>query len=113
MISINRQFIDDPFYRYKMDKITVTIKNKKTNLINLSNISNTLKIDPKIMFRYITSRLGTFGQEKKESYIISGVFDADKIQNLIYDFIDIYILCKKCKFPEVSDSICKACGFNN
>lgn len=111
MISINREFVNDPFYRYKMDKINITVKNKKTNLTNLINVSSTLKIDPKILFRYITSKLATFGQEKNDSFIISGVFDIDKIQNLIYDFIDINILCKKCKFPEVSNGICKACGF--
>lgn len=113
MIAVNKQFVDDPFYRYKMDKIIINVKNKKTILTNLSSISQTLKIDPKILFRYITSKLATFGQEKNNSFIISGVFDCDKIQNLIYDFIDIHILCKKCKFPEVSNSICKACGFNN
>lgn len=113
MISINRQFIDDPFYRYKMDKINITVKNKKTILTNLLNVSHTLKVDPKVLFRYITSKLATFGQEKNESYIISGIFDIDKIQNLIYDFIDTHVLCKKCKFPELSDSICKACGFIN
>ncbi len=113
MISIKKKFVDDPFYRYKMEKIDISIKNKKTIINNLINISNTLKIEPKVLFRFITSNLASFGQEKNGLYIISGAFDINKIQDVIYIFIDKYILCKKCNFPEIENGICKACGIKN
>lgn len=111
MISIDKKAIDDPFYRYKMEKIEVSIRNKKTVLNNLKTICNTLKTEEKILFRFITKNLNTFGSSESDTYFISGVFESKKIQEVIYNFIDKYILCKKCKFPEISEGICKACGY--
>ncbi len=61
MISINKNFINDPFYRYKMERIQIVTKNNKTIVNNIVNISNTLKTDPKILFKFITKNLNTFG----------------------------------------------------
>jgi translation initiation factor 2 beta subunit (eIF-2beta)/eIF-5 len=117
MISINKKFVNDPFYRYKMNKVDVSVKNKKTTINNLAEICKILKIEEKNLFKFLTNTLGTFGQDKNNNYIISGTFDSNKIQDVIYTFIDKYILCKNCQFPELCKEnnivICKACGASN
>ena len=117
MISINKKFANDPFYRYKMNKVDVSVKNKKTTINNLTEICKNLKTEEKLLFKFLTNTLGTFGQDKNNNYIISGTFDCNKIQDVIYTFIDKYILCKNCQFPELSKEnniiVCKACGAHN
>ena len=35
------------------------------------------------------------------------------VEKILMNFIDNYVVCKKCQYPEVKDKICKSCGHYN
>ena len=59
---------------------------------------------------------------KNERYIVNGSHDSAKLQDLLDDFIQKYVLCASCKNPETIlavnqkkgtiSSSCKACGYS-
>jgi translation initiation factor 5 len=104
----------DPFYRYKMPEIEILQIGKKTQLSNLQDISICLKVKVEELFKYIFKTLNTMGQLKnKQNYQLSGNFNKEKIQIVIYDYIEKFILCKICSIPEIKNNVCLACGAIN
>ncbi|KAL6121842.1 hypothetical protein NUSPORA_01185 [Nucleospora cyclopteri] len=120
MISVNRS-INDPFYRYKMPPVEIAVETNKTLLKNLELICKSFHRDPQHVLKYLSLNFGcntkivTAGTTK---FYLTGVFDSEKIQNGIYDFIDNFVLCKKCENPEtrfieqngVLKRSCNSCG---
>lgn len=101
----------DIFYRYQMPEIEILFIHKKTQLCNLNEISKSINIkDSNILFKYISKKLNTMGQVKNDLYFISGNFDKTIIQNIIYDYINSFLLCKTCNIPEIQNGKCLACG---
>lgn len=118
MIPINKNSIDDPFYRYKMPSIIIKKEVNKTVLINLLDITNSLKTDKEYLCKFLSEELGTSVICKHDKISLNGVFDKTLIQDSIYKFIDIFILCQSCSNPETTMYIknnqiktaCQACG---
>lgn len=122
-MNVNRN-IQDPFYRYKMPKINSRQAGQGngcyTFLDNISDVSNSINTPNQILFSYITNSLGTSYNEKKQT--ITGHYTDEEITNCIYDYIDSFVLCKKCTIPEIIINIegtkkkkkinckCSACG---
>jgi len=127
-LNINGK-ITDNFYRYKMDKIKTTQTGRGGNchtiLDNLDNISNQINTAPELLLQYIGIITGCNTNQKllkENNYVLKGHYEADKIQDIIYNFINFATLCKKCTIPELSPIImkegkkqylimkCSACG---
>ncbi|KCZ79990.1 hypothetical protein H312_02611, partial [Anncaliia algerae PRA339] len=123
-IPVNRN-ISDPFYRYKMPALEIKKEGKsgqKTILLNLNEISRDLKRNPNLILKFLSIELGSQTKAEKNSYKINGNFSSDLLQQLIYDFIDKYIICLRCNNPETfyieerRDEVfreCYACGYKS
>lgn len=97
--------IIDPFYRYKMTKIGFKKEKTKTVILNLDKIASELKVDFKFMINYIKSKLSIAikidnSDTNHVKIIISNHVDTNLVQNSLYDFIESYVLCQKCRLPE-------------
>ncbi|WUR03265.1 eukaryotic translation initiation factor 5 (EIF5) [Vairimorpha necatrix] len=122
MIPINKN-IQDIHFRYKMPSLIIKYEGKntgvKTILVNLDDISRSLSRKSDIILKYFSYTLSL--QTKHDGkFIISGKHDQMKMQNIIYDFIDHFVLCYNCENPEtffVFDTSlkmeCLACGLKS
>lgn len=118
MISINKKFADDQYYRYKMPSILIKKEGNKTILINLLEIINSLKTKKEYLIKFLSEDLGTNICEKNKCITLNGLFEKTIIQESIYNFIENFIICKSCSNPEtelyVKNTIlkcrCRACG---
>lgn len=107
---------DDPFYRYKMPEAVVTHETSKTVIQNLDQIAKAISRNPIHILKFLSISFGcTCATGNK--YMLNGNFDADRIQGGIYDFIETFVLCKKCRNPEtrftggaVLKRTCNSCG---
>ncbi|KAJ1959971.1 eukaryotic translation initiation factor 5 [Dipsacomyces acuminosporus] len=126
MATLNiRRDVKDSFYRYKMPKLQSKIEGKgngiKTVLPNISEVSRALSRPPSYPTKYFGSELGAQVkiEDKNDRYIVNGAHDVNKLQDLLYGFIDRFVLCGNCKNPETDLIItkdaaiirqCMACG---
>ncbi|KAI9298492.1 eukaryotic translation initiation factor 5 [Neoconidiobolus thromboides FSU 785] len=126
MTNINiRRDNNDPFYRYKMPKLISKIEGKgngiKTVIPNMPEIAKALSRPPEYPTKFFGCELGAQvkSEAKNDRYIVNGAHEAEKLQDLLYLFIEKFVLCKECKNPETDLFIlkdqsiirdCKACG---
>ncbi len=119
-INVNRDQKNDPFYRYKMSEIITKAEGggngKRTVLINIEIIAGELKRDVEQLLTYLVTVLGCKNIVNKENqHILYGDFTKQVIQEAIYDYIALYVLCQKCKNPETlyfiggKNEVCMKC----
>jgi translation initiation factor 5 len=93
----------------------------KTVIPNMSDVSRSLSRPPTYPTKFFGCELGaqTSFDEKSDRYIVNGAHDADKLRDLLDNFIVKFVLCGSCKNPETDLIItkngelvrdCKACG---
>jgi len=123
-ININREEILDPHYRYKMPKVSLKIEGRQKNTVvgNLEDIAKSLERDEKEILKYIGYAICSQAKMKKDKAIINGQHQQNTVQNIIYDYIDHFVLCKNCVNPETGYHLnirksgnklkmrCKACS---
>jgi translation initiation factor 5 len=116
--------IKDPNYRYKMPKLVLTVQgsggNTKTKLENIKDLATALTVPPDYPLKFIGKELGAQTDIKNDAYLINGNHTVDKLQPFIDKFIEKYVLCPKCKLPEIRIFLkkekseirckCRACG---
>lgn len=109
----------DPFYRYKMEKVKIVKEGKNTIFENLKQVSQDLNRDPKDILNFLKKINGisfTYDSKSGKGTTSKALVQTD-LQNQIYDYIEIYVLCPKCKNPEtlLNDDKkikqCNACGY--
>jgi len=114
----------DPHYRYKMPKLTAKVEGNgngiKTVITNMVAIAKALGRPPSYPTKYFGCELGAQVAMNNEIYVVNGSHDEAKLINLLYSFINKFVLCQKCKNPETSLSVstskqiisqkCIACG---
>ncbi|KAG0417778.1 Eukaryotic translation initiation factor 5 [Dictyocoela roeselum] len=91
---------NDPHYRYKMPKLQIKHESSKTVLLNIVEIGNALKRNPKTIIKYSSMSLGTQAFTENNKYSVNGRHRLDSLEKIIMDFINELVLCKKCKSPE-------------
>ncbi|ATZ80844.1 eukaryotic translation initiation factor eIF-5 [Bodo saltans virus] len=111
-MNIDKQKLNDPFYRYKMSHVELKDEGYgnglRTVFLNLEIISKELNRDPQMIITYLSVALGCKHIKNKEEtkdkemikWILYGRFTKDEIQKHLYDFIDIFVLCSHCRNPE-------------
>ena len=124
MLNINNS--DDISYRYQMPKVSIKYSGngngKYTVINNMDAISNAINSPSEIVYKFISSSCGSAYNERYNS--ITG--HHDNIQNIIFDYINNFVICPTCGIPELnyylekisakkSNLICKcsACGIVN
>ncbi len=122
--SLNNSLIiggseDDPFYRYKMPRITITHQRKSggTTVVNNTTIvCSSLDRDAKHIAKYLSKELGRPVGLKNGCWTMHGVVNTRVIQDSILKYISAYVLCGVCGNPETVMGIgskqltCKSCG---
>ncbi|XWV24781.1 mimivirus translation initiation factor 5 [Tupanvirus deep ocean] len=105
----------DPFYRYRRPVSIVENKAGKTIITNLDNIAKALNTKSSYILYYIQLTKSTFITSKSE---IKTVLTKSEVEELVNKFIEQYILCTVCKYPELITKksgkklyfSCNACG---
>lgn len=114
----------DIYYRYKMPVINIKIEGKgngiRTVITNMGKIMKCLDRPMEYAVKFIAYELGTKNKcnIEQDNCMFSGKHTQEYLSLQLDKFINLYILCKKCKNPEtnlcVKNNIilsnCKACG---
>lgn len=87
----------------------------KTNIFNLDEVAKALRVPEEAIIKYWCAELGA-SKEKKS--ILKGQHNFETLQKFLDKFIEKYLLCQKCKYPETTmyvikknlQSKCRACG---
>lgn len=125
-LTSNDHILFDNHYRYQISTIHISSMLKKgtyiTILDNLEPFCNELMFDKKIMIKVIGKLLSCKSGIDKTTckYYIQGIYTSSQVKDVIYTFIQNYLLCINCDMPEVklkykNDKIkqkCNACGNN-
>jgi len=119
-------YIEDPGYRYKMARLQFKIEGKgngiKTNLVNLVEVAKDLRVRTEYPLKFMGYEKGS--QTKytvngnEINSLINGAFNDEELRQMMDRFIEKYVLCSKCKYPEMNISVvnktvmgsCAACG---
>jgi len=124
VVNIPRD-VKDEFYRYKMPAIVAKVEGRgngiKTVIVNMADIAKSLERPPSYPTKFFGFELGaiTTIEPANDKYIVNGKHDQPKLAQVLDDFIEKFILCKKCqRNPETYMVIrnglislkCKACG---
>lgn len=115
MIPVDRQS-KDPFFRYKMPQVSIANDASKTIILNLDIIAKAICRNPQHILKFLSINFGCTCVFTPR-YALNGTFDIQKVQSGIYDFIDIFVLCKACRNPETKfvyeenlKRLCNSCG---
>lgn len=118
---------NDPFYRYKMPDLEVKIEGRgngiKTVIPNMADIALALKREPAYPTKFFAMELGAVSKwdEKRNVGIVNGAHEKSVLAPLLARFVELFVLCPRCKNPETDLKIkkkdiyqkCLACGYNN
>jgi translation initiation factor 2 beta subunit (eIF-2beta)/eIF-5 len=108
-------------YRYLMPKLVLRPTSRSTDIVNTSAVCHDIGRTAICLRQwFITALSTTAGIDEATSEIqIRGIYDGPTLQNLVYDFIDVFVLCQSCENPEtvmqakgpsVLELHCRACG---
>mmetsp|Transcript_11556 Transcript_11556/g.35326 ORF Transcript_11556/g.35326 Transcript_11556/m.35326 type:complete len:404 (-) Transcript_11556:78-1289(-) len=117
---------EDEFFRYKMPKLQAKVEGRgngiKTKVVNCASIGKALKRPPGYVCKFFGCELGAITQisDDKDEYIVNGSHSEKDLIRVLEKFIDMFVLCKKCKLPETElkvsqkrrtiKEVCAACG---
>jgi translation initiation factor 5 len=121
MLNVNNSIDDN--YRYKMPKVSIKYggngNGKFTIINNINEIADAINSPPEIICKYISYSCGS-GYNDKDNTITG---HHNNIQNIIFDYINNFVICTTCNIPELnyflekisakkSNLVCKcsACG---
>ena len=90
--------ISDPFYRYKRPTVNIENRTNKTVITNIEEVAKALHTKAAYIMYYIQLGKSVPTTPKGD---IQGAIKKIDIENLINTFINQYILCKKCNYPEL------------
>ena len=118
---------DDVYYPYKMSPIKTKLEERgnrmKTLITNIDDIAAQLHTQPCYVTKYFGYEIntGSLYDDKRHVALISGVHKPEELQQLLTKFIIQFILCRKCKLPELKCivytgsnffyQVCSLCGW--
>lgn len=115
MIPIDKNS-NDPFYRYTMPEILTAHETSKTALQNLDKVAKSLSRNPLHILKFLSMSFGCTSTSGPK-YALNGNFSQERIQEGIYDFIGLFVLCNECDSPETQfltgeplKRSCNSCG---
>lgn len=118
VIGININGTDDPYYRYKMPKLEITIISKKGGT---TQVDNGLQVAESIyrtlpdLTSYYSKSMGARVKVENGMMMIPGIHEQQHLQTLLFKYINANVLCEKCGNPETlpykkQKRKCQACG---
>src|SRR5574343_262673 len=123
MINIP-SYKNDPSYRYQMPALKIKVEGKgngiRTKLLNLFEVSRSLGVPPEYPLRFFGAEFGAIIEFKlnEQRAMLNGNLRVEDLQRSLDHFIEKFVLCPKCTYPEINIRIkkgelysdCKACG---
>ena len=123
MINIP-SYKNDPSYRYQMPALKIKVEGKgngiRTKLLNLFEVSRSLGVPPEYPLRFFGAEFGAIIEFKQneQKAMLNGNLRVEDLQRALDHFIEKFVLCPKCTYPEINIRIkkgdlysdCKACG---
>lgn len=112
--------IDDPYYRYKMQKLNVVHQKNKTIIDNIEKVCSDIKVEPKILYSFFKKKFSVSMNLDKSSILsTTAKISYSDFEKVLREFIEEYVLCKNCKLPELEIKFdknkisrsCKSCSF--
>jgi translation initiation factor 2 beta subunit (eIF-2beta)/eIF-5 len=132
-MSININGSEDPFYRYKMEELFLTLGGNGNGVFtiinNIDSVSKSINTPSEILLKYLAYHLGSSYNDKKKSF--TGHHDLETLNIGLFNYINSFVICISCSIPELFYSLdkkgkksilqckCSACGtihklnFNN
>ena len=111
--------IKDSAYRYTMPVMKLKQESRlngaKTNITNLTDVANALRVPESAILKYFCAEVGA---NSEGTSIIKGTHTEADLAERLDKFIIKYVLCSKCKYPEIAHevqkkdlvAVCNACG---
>ena len=104
--------------RFVMPKIQAMPAGAKTIITNFSEISATLRRDPKHIQKYLLKELATSGEFDSKQLTVIGRFPNILIDRKLEMYVNEYVICPDCKRPDtnilkdgrMAFLRCEACG---
>lgn len=101
--------VNDPAYRYKMPALVQKIEgrgiNTHTTLVNLKDVAKSLRVPTLYILQFMQYDWGAqsiYKTNKNEVHTsINGIQDAEKVLGSLDKFIEKFVLCAKCRLPEL------------
>jgi translation initiation factor 5 len=125
-LTSDESVLFDDNYRYKISQIQISHITKKgtkiTILTNIDEFSRELMFDKNIIIRILGKKLSCkSGRNKNNDYYLQGEYATNDVKNILYEFIQHYLLCSSCDKPEIDIKVkknmvkqkCRACGNNS
>lgn len=121
---MNIQGIDDifdPFYRYKMRPLNVIQQKNKTIIDNVNDVASDLERTPEMICSYFKKKFSTSMILKDGILSTTAKLSYDDFEKVLREFIEEWVLCPKCKLPELvlsenkgkTSMLCKSCSYTN
>ncbi len=107
--------VDDPLYRYKMEKLAVTKLKTKTELSNIPTVSKDLSRDSHMIIEFFKKKFGVNFTNKEDKYTTTKSLTYEELDSALREFIEYFILCPQCRLPETiytfdeKDNFCMTC----
>lgn len=115
--------IEDPSYRYKMPALQLRTEGRlngvKTKIVNLEDVAKAIRVPPAYPLKFMGYELGT--QLSESNMVINGDFKEAELRKLLDKFIEKYVLCPGCHYPEMVIKVkkevitggCNSCGWKD
>ncbi len=118
---MNIQGVDDiidPFYRYKMQPLNVIQQKNKTVIDNINKVASDLDRTPEMICSYFKKKFSTSMVLKDGVLSTTAKLSYHDFEKVLREFIEEWVLCPKCKLPELVLSenkgktimTCKSCS---
>jgi len=127
-ISIDPKHRNDPFIRYKMPQLNIQIigNNKmiRTVFLNVDKVAKSLNVPPAYIPNFLAKTIGSQAkynpkEDPHRRAFISGSHSIIELETALLGFIENFILCDQCRYPELIYSPvkkncrvrCQSCGW--
>ena len=109
---------DDPFYRYKRREFKILQQKTKISIQNMNEVASDLKRDPLMIIDYLKKKNGMTFTYKNGIFTTTKKISKEILDHFLQKYIEEYVLCKKCKYPEVDlkienkniSAVCRCCS---
>lgn len=97
----------DAHYRWKMEPLETKIEGKgigrKTVLLNISHVAAQCFTQPQYMTKFFGYEIGAQSKwdDHRKVGFVNGVQSPEELQELVYKYIELLILCPSCNRPEL------------
>ena len=111
----------DPFYRYQMPVLSSEILTKHQTLIhNLPEVAHALNREPIEILKFFSIETSSrfhhsilSCHSSNHRYILSGRYSSTQLQQLLSEYLELYVICPHCSLPDTFYKIKRAGNKSN